>query len=105
MQDPKVDPARDRREPRPEGLPAPQVDLDWVREKVKSFGLTVTEGPFINHGYFAARGVVMVRVKAHLGKGTSTSVRFLVDGDELRHVSTSERKKSSAEYRRARRQK
>jgi hypothetical protein len=81
------------------------VNLDQVREKIESLGIAVTEGPFINHGYFAARGVVMVRVKARVGKGTPTSVRFLVDGDELRHVSTSERKKSSAEYRRARRQK
>jgi hypothetical protein len=101
---------------RPENLSDP-VDLGRVKKTIEQLGIRIDEGPFLNQEYLLARGVLMVRVKCTLSPEElrvigvrsatpkKTSLRFLVHEDgNITHVRTSERKKSSAEYRRQRRQ-
>lgn len=77
--------------------------------------MRVVSGPFLNREYLQARGEVLVRVRCllspalmlhftgrHVSAAEVTSLRFRVEGAQLIFVSTSDRKKSSAEYRRAR---
>lgn len=83
-----------------------------MRAKISEGGLTIVEGPFLNREYLAARGQVMIRVKCLLSpvlllfftnrraqEPQKANLRFLVNGDRLEFVSTSGRKKSSAQYR------
>jgi hypothetical protein len=111
-----MDSSGDHWKPRSENLPDP-VDLGQVKWAIEQLGIRIDEGPFLNREYLLARGIPMVRVKCTLspeelrviGVKSSvpkkTSLRFLIQEDGgITHVRSSERKKSSADYRRQRRQ-